>query len=152
MIFEFESEIKQLEGKIKWNVFYFPFSVLEHFGSKGNIPVCITVDGHKFDHMLLPSKNGHYLVYNEFIKRAVGKNPGDSVRVTLVKDTKKREIIIPAHIENKLRDAGVLELFQKQPDYVKREQINHIEISKKEETKANRTDSLIKLLAGQISG
>ena len=143
MTFEFDSEIKQLEGKIKWNVFYFPYSAIEHFGSKGNIPVRVTVDGHPFDHMLLPSKNGHYLVYNEFIKRAVGKNLGDVVHVILEKDDKKREIAIPIHIEEKLKEADVLEKFQKQPDYIKREQINHIEISKKEETKINRITSLI---------
>lgn len=149
MLFEFSSEIKQLEGKIKWNVFYFPYSTLEHFGSKGNIPVCITVDGHSFDHMLLPSKNGHYLVYNEFIKRAVGKNLGDSVHVTLERDTKKREIVIPPDIESMLKDAGVLELFLKQPDYFKREQINHIEISKKDETRINRINTVIKRLREQ---
>jgi hypothetical protein len=149
MLFEFSSEIKQLEGKIKWNVFYFPYSTLEHFGSKGNIPVCITVDGHSFDHTLLPSKNGHYLVYNEFIKRAVGKNLGDTVLVTLERDMKKREVIIPPDIENTLKDAGVLELFLKQPDYFKREQINHIEVSKKDETRINRLNTVIKRLREQ---
>ena len=149
MLFEFSSEIKQLEGKIKWNVCYFPYSTMEHFGSKGNIPVCITVDGHSFDHMLLPSKNGHYLVYNEFIKRAVGKNLGDTVLVTLERDMKKREVIIPPDIENTLKDAGVLELFLKQPDYFKREQINHIEISKKDETRINRLNTVIKKLREQ---
>lgn len=146
MRLEFTSEIRQLEGKIKWNVLYFPYSVLEHFGTKGNVPVCITVDGHSFDHTLLPSKDGHYLVYNEFIKRAVGKNLGDTVHITLEKDMKKREIIIPTYIENALKDSGVLELFQKQPDYIKREQINYIEITKKEETKINRVNSLVKKL------
>ena len=144
LLFEFESEIKQLEGKIKWSVFYFPYSALEHFGSKGNVPVCVTVDGHKFDHMLLPSKNGHYLVYNEFIKRVVNKELGDIVHVTLEKDTKKREVIIPDHIEDTMKNAGILNLFLEQPDYIKREQINHIEIAKKEETKINRINALIK--------
>ena len=143
MSFEFDSEIKRLEGKIKWNVFYFPYPAMEHFGSNGNIPVCITVDGHSFDHMLLPSKNGHYLVYNEFIKRAVGKEPGDTVHVTLERDTRKREFVIPAYIEDPLRDSGVLELFLKQPDYLKREQVNYIEVAKKEETKTNRINALI---------
>jgi len=146
MKFEFDCEIKQLEGKIKWNVFYFPYPVLEHFGSKGNIPVCITVDGFSFDHTLLPSKNGHYLVYNEFIKKAVGKNPGDAVHVTLERDMKKREVVVPGYIESMLKDAGVLEQFLKQPDYSKREQINHVEISKKEETKINRINVLINQL------
>ena len=146
MRFEYNSEIKRLDGKIKWSVFYFPYSVAEHFGSKGNVPVCITVDGHEFDHMLLPSKNGHYLVYNEFIKRAVGKDLGDTVHVVLEKDTKKREIVIPDYIKEVLNSADLLEKFMSQPDYIKREQINHIEIAKKEETKASRTDALIKRL------
>ena len=149
MRFEFDSEIKQLEGKIKWNVIYFPYSASEHFGSKGNIPVCITVDGHEFDHTLLPSKNGHYLVYNEFIKRAVNKESGDIVRVTLEKDTKKREVIIPDYIAEALQNAGILGLFLEQTDYMKREQINHIETAKKEETKINRINALIKQLSGQ---
>jgi len=146
MKFEFDSEIKRLEGKIKWNVFYFPYSAPEHFGSNGNIPVCITVDGHSFDHMLLPSKNGHYMVYNEFIRRAVGKQPGDSVHVTLEKDDKKREFALPAHIEDALKNAGVLEQFMKQPDYFKRESVNHIELAKKEERKTNRLNAMIERL------
>jgi hypothetical protein len=146
MKFEFDGKIERLEGKIKWSVIYFPYSVAEHFGSKGNIPVCITVDGHSFDHTLLPSKNGHYLVYNEFINRAVGKVLGDIVHVTLEKDTKKREVVIPAYIESSLKDASLLEKFLQQPDYIKREQINHIEIAKKDETKTNRLNTLIKRL------
>ena len=147
MRFEFDSGIKQLEGKIKWSVFYFPYPVLEHFGSKGNIPVRVTVDGHAFDHMLLPSKNGHYLVYNEFIKRAVGKDMGDVVHVTLERDTKKRELVIPAYIADALKDAGALEAFLKLPAYERRELVNHIDLAKREETKANRLDALIKKLS-----
>ena len=99
--------------------------------------------------MLLPSKNGHYLVYNEFIKRAVGKNIGDSVHVTLERDTKKRELIIPSYIEKRLESSNVLEVFLKQPNYLKREQINYIEIAKKDETKENRLVALIKRLSDE---
>jgi len=141
--FEFDSEIMRLEGKIKWSVFFFPYSAIEHFGYKGNIPVRITVDGHAFDHMLLPSKNGHYLVYNEFIKRAVGKQPGDVVHVMLERDTKKRELVVSADIEEALKTAGVLAQFMGLPDYEKREIVNHIELAKKEETKVNRINALI---------
>ena len=147
MKFEFESQITRLEGKIKWTVFYFPYSAAEHFGTNGNIPVKITVDGHSFDHTLLPSKNGHYLVYNEFIKRAAGKNPGDIVYVTLERDMQRQSPAVPEYIENALKTAGVYEAFEKQPAYLKREQVNRIEISKKDETKRNRTDVLIKLLS-----
>ena len=143
MKYEFDAEITRLEGKIQWSVFYFPESALDCFGSKGNIPVKITVDGHPFDHTLLGSRNGHYLVYNEFIRRAVGKEIGDSIHVTLEKDEQLRLFTIPVYLETILKDGGVLEAFLKQPDYLKREQINKIELAKKEETKANRIQKLI---------
>lgn len=146
MLYEFNSEIERLEGKIKWSVFYFPYSAMEKFGSNGNIPVIITVDGHDFEHTLLPSKNGHYLVYNEFIRRTVGKNLGDSVHVTVEKDIKDRKYIAPDYLERILNELNILDLFLKQPDYLKREQVNYIEIAKKEETKINRINRLIKKL------
>ena len=146
MKYEFDAEIKRLEGKIQWSVFYFPESAVECFGSKGNIPVKITVDGHSFDHTLLGSRNGHYLVYNEFIRRVVGKDMGDTVHVTLEKDEQPRIFTIPPHLETILKDGGVLDVFLKQPDYLKREQVNKIELAKKEETKTNRIQKLIQEL------
>jgi hypothetical protein len=143
MRYEFDAEIKRLEGKIQWSVFYFFVSAVECFGSKGNVPVKITVDGHPFDHTLLGSRNGHYLVYNEFIRRAVGKDMGDILRVTLEKDDQPRVLIVPQYLETVLRDGGVLDAFLKQPDYLKREQVNKIELAKKEETKTNRIQKLV---------
>lgn len=148
MKYEFDAEIKRLEGKIQWNVFYFPEPALECFGSKGNIPVKITVDGHPFDHMLLGSRNGHYLVYNEFIRRAVGKKMGDSVHVRLEKDDQPRVFKIPGCLESILKENGVLKAFLKQPDYFKREQVNKIETAKKEKTKANRIQKIVEELKG----
>ena len=152
MTYEFDVEIKRLEGKIQWSVFYFPESAVECFGSKGNIPVKITVDGHPFDHTLLGSRNGHYLVYNEFIRRAVGKDMGDILHVTLEKDDQPRVFIVPAHLETILRDCGVLEVFLKQPDYLKREQVNKIELAKKEATKTSRIQKLVSELQKSIAG
>jgi len=146
MKYEFDSEIKQLEGKIRWSVFYFPYSASEEFGLNGNIPVLITVDGHSFEHTLLPSRNGHYLVYNGFIKQAVGKELGDMVHVTLEKDPKERKYVVLPYIEQALKDNNVLDQYLKQPDYLKREQANFIEVVKKEETKQNRLNKLITVL------
>lgn len=147
MKYEFDAEIKRLEGKIQWNVIYFPESAEECFGTKGNIPIKIALDGYPFVHTLLPSRNGHYFVYNEFIRRAVGKTLGDSVHVTLQKDTQQRNFTLPDYLEPILRDSGTLEVFMKQPDYLKREQVNKIELAKKEETKANRIRKLISELS-----
>ena len=143
MVYNFEAEIKLLEGKIKWSVVYFPHSVHEIFGTSGRVPVIITVDGHEFDQTLLPSRNGHYFVYNKIISQKVGKKRGDSVEVTLRKAEGKREVEVPDYIKEKLTEFKALDPFLRQPDYMKREQINHIAAAKKEETKIARLEKLI---------
>ncbi|RUT40462.1 DUF1905 domain-containing protein [Paenibacillus anaericanus] len=146
MVYEFDSEIKMLEGKMKWKVVYFPYSVREIFNTNGKVSIQILVDGHEFDHTLLPSKNGHYFVYNEFIRRAVQKELGDTLHVTLKKCEENRIITVPDYITKILEEHHILNTFLKQPDYIKREQINHIELAKKEETKNNRILALINKL------
>ncbi|NTV77581.1 MAG: DUF1905 domain-containing protein [Clostridiales bacterium] len=142
MEFEFDGEIKQLEGKIKWQVIYFPYSVLELFQTNGNVPVLITADHHEFEHTLLPSKNGHYLVYNEFMRRALNKKLGDSVHITLQKQEGKRELLIPDYIYQSLQERNLLTDFLSQPSYIKKEQIDFIELAKKEETRNSRLITL----------
>lgn len=146
MVYEFDSEIKMLEGKMKWKVVYFPYSVREVFNTNGKVSVQITVDGHEFDHTLLPSKNGHYFVYNEFIRRAVHKELGDKLHVVLKKCEENRNIVLPDYISKSLEDHRILNTFLTQPNYIKREQINYIEVAKREETKNNRILALINKL------
>lgn len=59
---------------MKCNVIYFPYSVKDIFHTNGNVPVSIIVDGHEFEHTIVPSKNGHFFVYNEFICRVIQKS------------------------------------------------------------------------------
>lgn len=146
MVYEFDSEIKMLDGKMKWKVVYFPYSVRELFHTNGKVSIQIIIDGYEFEHTLLPSKNGHYFVYNELIRRAVHKELGDKIHVILKKCEKNRKIVVPAYIAKSLEDHHILNTFLVQPDYMKREQINYIELAKKEETKNNRILALIKKL------
>jgi hypothetical protein len=153
MVYEFDSEIRMLEGKMKWKVVYFPQPAVESFGTNGKVPVHVTVDGHTFQHTLLPSKNGHYFVYNEMIRRTVGKELGDFVHVVLKENKEIRQVVLPAYIEEGLGNRQVLEAFLNQPDYLKREQIQFIELAKKEETRFNRIAALCgKLEPAQQAG
>jgi uncharacterized protein YdeI (YjbR/CyaY-like superfamily) len=61
----------------------------------------------------------------------------------LEKDNQPRVFTVPPYLETALRDGGVLDVFLKQPDYLKREQVNKIELAKKEETKTNRIQKLV---------
>lgn len=146
MVYEFDSEIKLLEGKMKWKVIYFPYSVSEIFNTNGKVPVQISVDGHEFEQTLLPSKNGHYFVYNEFIRRAVHKELGDKLHIILTKCELDRKVVVPEYLTQNLEEHNMLNTFLEQPDYIKREQLNYIELAKKDETKINRIGTLISKL------
>ena len=85
MAHEFEAVLHRLEGKMPFIVCYAPFSVPEVYGTQGRLEVKGTVDGHPFRGTLLPSRNGHYFVFNKALRDLCGKQLGDSVRVTCMK-------------------------------------------------------------------
>lgn len=137
-IYEFVAHISRLKGKIQWKVVIVPFDVERVFGTKSRVEVKISVDGFDARSTLLPSKKGHYFVFNKELATNVKKDIGDAVHVILQKDTKKRNIEIPEMFNTTLVEKGVLEKFNTLPNYQKREIINHIMDAKKDETKARR--------------
>jgi hypothetical protein len=149
MEYHFNAQIKRLEGKIKWNVIYFPHPAQEHFQTKGRVNVKAVVDGHEFDSTLLPSRNGHYLVYNAAMRRAVGKQLGDTVEVMLEQDEDKRQLVVPDYISTALKENGVLDKLLEMPYYISREEINRLELAQRDETRAERLQALIAKLAGR---
>lgn len=146
---DFETEIKLLEGKIKWPVVYFPYPAQELFGANGRVNVRVSVDGHSFDAVLLPSRNGHYFVFNAAMKKRVGKELGDTVQVSIERSEEKREVVLSQEVSSALEQANVLDKFQQMPYYIRREEIVKITSAKHEETKARRLQALLEKLAGQ---
>jgi len=147
MKYEFSAEIKLLEGKMKWSVIYFPYPAHEHFGTNSRVNVSVTIDGHQFDGVLLPSRNGHYLVYNAAMKKLVNKVLGDTVQVGLERCAERRELTVPEYVSTALKDAAAFEKFMEMPDYIKREEINKIESAQRAETKSKRLQALVDKLA-----
>jgi len=148
---EFYATLQKLEGKMEWTVFYTPFSVAEEYGTRGRFNVKAIIDGHSFSGTLLPSKNGHYMVYNKAIKSACKKEIGDSIHVILIPDIEERNLDIPDYILEAFKDnLTVCSKFNQLPYYIKREEINKIEESKKEETKIRRLEKLIQKLSEKV--
>lgn len=144
---EFDATIQRLEGKMAWPVLYVPFDLEETYGTKGRLNVIITLDGHGFQGTLLPSKHGHYIVYNQFMKAACKKEMGDSIHIVMEPDLEPRMIEIPDDLQGILAtDHVVFEEYEKLPDYMKREEVNKIQSAKKPETRQNRIQKLIEKL------
>ena len=148
MTHEFDAVLHRLEGKIAWTVFYVPFSVSKLYGTQGRLEVKATINGHAFRGTLLPSRNGHYLVYNQAIRSVCKKKLGDSLHVTMEPDTAPRTVEVPEDVRRALAaDKAVLAAYEGQPDYIKREQITKITSAKRPETRQKRIVSLFEVLA-----
>lgn len=144
----FTAEIMLLEGKIRWSVVYFPHPASESFGTNGRVNVRVSVDGHGFDAVLLPSRNGHYFAFNATMKKATGKKLGDKVSVTLEKAEARRELAIPGYISAALTEHALLDKLLAMPYYIAREEISKIDLAAREETRTKRLESLIAKLKG----
>ena len=79
---EFEAVIQKVPG-IDGAYVEIPFDVKETFG-KGRVPVSATFDGEPYDGSLVKMKTPcHILGIRKEIRAKIGKQPGDTVKVTL---------------------------------------------------------------------
>ncbi len=144
MVIEFEATIVRLPGKIVWPVFYIPASFSEAIQTKGRINVRAVIDGAEFHGTLLPSSNGHYLVYTQAIRQHCGKEIGGTVHVVLEEDTLPREVELPPDVSAAFAGSqSVIEKFSAFPYYIRREEINKINGAKTQQTRGKRIQALM---------
>ena len=87
-IYEFEAEIKKVPD-INGAYVEIPFDVKEEFG-KGRVSVHATFDGEPYDGSLLSMKTPcHIIGVRKDIREKIGKQPGDTIKVTLKERIKK---------------------------------------------------------------
>ncbi len=140
---EFDAIIVRLPGKMAWPVFYAPASFAT---TKSRINVRVVVDGLDARTVLLPSSNGHYLVYTQAMREHGRKVIGDTVHVLLEEDHQPRELEIPHDVSEAL-DEAIAAKFAALPYYMRREEINKINGAKTQPTREKRIAALlVKLL------
>ncbi|WP_066498143.1 YdeI/OmpD-associated family protein [Abyssisolibacter fermentans] len=140
----------QIIGTDKVNGAYvrFPYDVKEAFGNSGIIKVEATFDGYKYRGIL--AKMGtdcHIIGITKAIRVAIGKEPGDTIEVTITKDNKSRLVEIPKRLKEGL-EANPLaqEFFNTLTDSQKNKFIKYITSAKKQETIAKRLEKSLNML------
>lgn len=86
-VFEFNAEIKKVDG-IDGAYVEIPFDVKATFG-KGRVSVYATLDGEPYEGSLVRMKTPcHIIGIRKDIRAKIGKQPGDTIKVTVKERTK----------------------------------------------------------------
>lgn len=151
-IFEFDAVIQN--GGEKWpeaSCVYFPYDIKESFGTKGQVKINATFDGVPYRGSLANMGSGHIVILRKDVKAKVGKEHGDTVRVTIQKDTQERIVEVPQELKDAFKEAPEAKAFYETLSYTNRkEYASWISSAKREETKERRLHKTIELLKNGI--
>jgi hypothetical protein len=146
-IYEFDAQIIKHDS-IDAAFIEFPYDVEKEFGVKGQVKVNATFDGYEYRGSL--AKMGHHchcLGITQNIRKAINKQPGDTVHIVLKKDDEERTIDIPEDFKELLEANNSAKNFFQDLSYTnKRKFVEWISSSKKVETRERRLRDSIEML------
>ncbi|MBL1076322.1 DUF1905 domain-containing protein [Nocardia sp. 2] len=125
-----------------------PEDVITALGGGGRIPVRATFDGISYTGSITNMGDGPCLGILKAIRDDLRKHPGDTVTVTVERDTAERVVEVPADLAEALAAAGVREAFDALSYSRRREQVKSISEAKKTETRAARIAKTVGALGG----
>ncbi len=129
-----------------------PFDVKKVFGTSGQVKVKAHFDGQEYRGSIANMGTGsHILIVRKDIRQAIGKKPGDTVRVEIKKDTEKRTFEMPAELQSLLDEHKDLAEFYDSLSFTNRKEYAHwIASAKRPETKDKRVKETKSRLAQGI--
>jgi len=132
-----------------WTHMDVPFSVEEAFGTKARVAVCGTVNGFPFRTSLMPRGQGvFYMAFTKAMQDATKSGVGDTVSVVMEQDTAPRTVTVPADLRKALaKPPAQTKVFTALSYSHQKEYVDWVEQAKKPETRANRIEKVITLLA-----
>jgi hypothetical protein len=149
---KFKGLLENPEKKMDIAYIAIPFDVEKVYGTKGQVKVKVTFDGHPYRGVIANMRTGcHIIGVRKDVRKAIGKEVGDVVNVTIEKDEEERIVDIPNDLKNLLtKNRKACEFYDSLSFTNRKEYAVWISSAKKEETREKRLkDTLSKLLAGK---
>ncbi|UII34246.1 YdeI/OmpD-associated family protein [Fulvivirga ulvae] len=116
-----------------------PFDTEEIFGTKGQVKVKATFDGHPYQGSIANMGSGPILIIKKEIRKAINKSTGDKVLVTVEEDRTERKIDLPEELEKLLSHNPEAKVFYNSLSHTNRkEYAQWISSAKRQETKDKR--------------
>lgn len=146
--YSFKATILQ-SGNINAAYVEFPFSVQELFGKKGQVKIKAVFDGKvEYRGSLAKMKSDcHILGLTQDIRKQLGKSFGDKVEVELWEDLEERKVSIPEDVHQLFNsNEEAQQIFEKLSYTHQKEYIRWIEDAKKQETRNQRKEKMMRML------
>jgi len=126
-----------------------PFDVEKTFGARGRVPVRGTINGAPFrSSVFRMGGDCHFMVVNRQMREAAGVRGGETVPVTMERDTEARTVTPPADFVRALKANKDAQATWDKLSYThRREHVEAIEGAKKPETRLRRIEKSVELLA-----
>lgn len=126
-----------------------PFDVEKTFGARGRVPVRGTINGAPFrSSVFRMGGDCHFMVVNRQMREAAGVRGGETVPVTMERDTEARTVTSPADFARALKANKDAQATWDKLSYThRREHVEAIEGAKKPETRLRRIEKSVETLA-----
>jgi len=131
----------------------FPFDSVKDFGTRKPVWCKVTFDGKLYSRNLIPNgKGGHWLHVKKDIRTEIGKEEGDTVKITVEKDDSPKRVSVPDYLQWLLEeDPALMKYYHKLPWSAKKFWIGFIEEPKNDDTKVERINRFFEFLREQYS-
>lgn len=131
----------------EWTFVALPATVHKKLGGdRARIPIVVHLGKTLFRTSAMPYDGQHLFMFNAQMRTASGKQAGDSFRIEIERDLKKRTITIPPDLKRALKSSGVLATFEKMSTSHRKEHVEAVKEAKNPETRARRIARCISLM------
>lgn len=151
-VHKFTAKLEKSDDGMDTAFISIPFNVEKTYGTKGQVKVKATFDGHPYRGVIANMGRGcHTLGVRKDIREAIGKQVGDSISVELEKDNEERIVDVPDDLKHALsKSKKALEFFNTLSYTNRKEYAVWVSSAKREETREKRlSETIKKLLAGK---
>jgi len=122
-----------------------PFDVEKIFGAK-RVPVKVWVNGAEYRSTVMRMSGKYMMAVPKVFREAAGIKAGETISVTMEKDSEKRTVKVPQDLAEALEKADLTEVFSKMSYTHQKEYVNAVNEAKREETRIRRIEKTIEQL------
>ncbi|HEX8289355.1 MAG TPA: YdeI/OmpD-associated family protein [Pyrinomonadaceae bacterium] len=140
----FETQLEKHDNSEATGI-YIPFDVEKVFGAK-RVPVRVWINNVEYRSTVRRMSGRFMMAVPKILRDAAGIQAGETIVVTMEKDTQNRIVTIPEDFAESLRKADLQEAFSKMSYTHQKEYVSAINEAKKEDTRSRRIEKTIEML------